>query len=374
MNELDLLVENYFTDSFEASDLFRLVEQVLSEQEELQDIVGVIVSKVNQHTDTSKVKSQTSKTTTLTDTGSRANRKEILDLLNKSLASFGDYEVSYVQDTAKDGSAIFVANVAKDGKSVHNVVLKQGVVGREDSPNSTKFEENLANAMNKGQDVELHTGAGEKFNNLADQVISSINIRDKKPLEGKTFEKLVKRGDLSKIYTDNGVTSREPKTDLISTDGSVRMSVKKKGAQFISAQGNETAAVLLSVLQNDSAAREKLGGIIKNYFAYEKGLSQLKGRNPEDREQIVTKRNFLLKRILNFGGFDLKEKIVREAILGEYKFEDETSIPNYFLVWDESGDGELYTAEKFIRAKLPQVKFGVRGRGGTRGLSLRGDT
>ena len=29
MNELDLLVENYFTDSFEASDLFRLVEQVM---------------------------------------------------------------------------------------------------------------------------------------------------------------------------------------------------------------------------------------------------------------------------------------------------------------------------------------------------------
>tara|TARA_R110000796_G_C14511186_1_gene429908 strand:- start:66 stop:1364 length:1299 start_codon:yes stop_codon:yes gene_type:complete len=32
MNELDLLVENYFTDSFETSDLFRLVEQVMGEQ------------------------------------------------------------------------------------------------------------------------------------------------------------------------------------------------------------------------------------------------------------------------------------------------------------------------------------------------------
>ena len=34
MNELDLLVENYFTDSFEASDLFRLVEQVIGEQKD----------------------------------------------------------------------------------------------------------------------------------------------------------------------------------------------------------------------------------------------------------------------------------------------------------------------------------------------------
>ena len=36
MNELDLLVENYFTDSFKASDLFRLVEQVMSETSEGQ--------------------------------------------------------------------------------------------------------------------------------------------------------------------------------------------------------------------------------------------------------------------------------------------------------------------------------------------------
>ena len=32
MNQLDLLIENYFTESFETSDLFRLVEQVMEEQ------------------------------------------------------------------------------------------------------------------------------------------------------------------------------------------------------------------------------------------------------------------------------------------------------------------------------------------------------
>ena len=35
MNELDLLVENYFTESFETSDLLRLVEQVMNEQPEI---------------------------------------------------------------------------------------------------------------------------------------------------------------------------------------------------------------------------------------------------------------------------------------------------------------------------------------------------
>jgi len=44
MKELDLLIENYFTESFETSDLFRLVEQVLNEQENLQDVVGDIVA------------------------------------------------------------------------------------------------------------------------------------------------------------------------------------------------------------------------------------------------------------------------------------------------------------------------------------------
>ena len=32
MNELDLLIENYFTESFEASDLLRLVEQVMLQE------------------------------------------------------------------------------------------------------------------------------------------------------------------------------------------------------------------------------------------------------------------------------------------------------------------------------------------------------
>jgi len=40
MNELDLLVENYFTDSFETSDLFRLVEQVMQEELYYKDEQG----------------------------------------------------------------------------------------------------------------------------------------------------------------------------------------------------------------------------------------------------------------------------------------------------------------------------------------------
>ena len=44
MNELDLLIENYFTESFEASDLLRLVEQVINEGQTGVKFEEVVVS------------------------------------------------------------------------------------------------------------------------------------------------------------------------------------------------------------------------------------------------------------------------------------------------------------------------------------------
>ena len=226
--------------------------------------------------------------------------------------------------------------------------------------------------MDKGCRAERYVGAGEQFDSLALSIIKSI--KNASPLQAECFTKLQSGGtQLTPIYLQNQVVSNVPKTDLISLGASVKISVKKKGAQFISAQGNEAAAVFLSVLKNDSEAKNKLGDIIKDYFKYEKGLSHLKNLAPDEKKKVKIKRQFLLKRILNFGGLDLKEKIMREAILGEYKFTDVNSIPNYFLVWSEDGSGALYTADQFIRNNISKVKFGVRGRGGTRGLSLRGE-
>jgi hypothetical protein len=50
MNELDLLIENYFTESFETSELFRLVEQVMEEELYYKDKQGELkgpISDVN---------------------------------------------------------------------------------------------------------------------------------------------------------------------------------------------------------------------------------------------------------------------------------------------------------------------------------------
>ena len=54
MNELDLLVENYFTDSFEACDLFRLVEQMMGEQKDFsfphQQVVSLMRTRFDDDT------------------------------------------------------------------------------------------------------------------------------------------------------------------------------------------------------------------------------------------------------------------------------------------------------------------------------------
>ena len=104
-----------------------------------------------------------------------------------------------------------------------------------------------------------------------------------------------------------------------------------------------------------------------------KGYSVLKNKTPEEKKKIKMIRNFFLKRFTNFMGGNFTEMLAIEALTGNNKFEDPESKPNYVLVWDESGNGNLYTMDDFIRLSLPKVKFGVRGRGGTRGLSLRGE-
>ena len=52
MNELDLLIENYFTESFETSDLFRLVEELMTEAsdelfQQIADVLGSQKDKLN---------------------------------------------------------------------------------------------------------------------------------------------------------------------------------------------------------------------------------------------------------------------------------------------------------------------------------------
>lgn len=338
--------------------------------ENTEEVLSALLSTIQQHTPTAKIKKQSAKSAHITDSGSRKNRQELLTFVEEN-ANLPGLEIEAEVGQKTDGSASFRLNVIQDGTKIYWLQFSQGTLGKEGKPDSTKFEVNLVNALNAGKDCEsTGTSAGEKFDQLAATVVSNI---DSPVLADVCFMKLSARAQLSPVYRDQGTTSKEPKTDIISEDGAVRISVKKKGAQFISAQGSETAAVFLSAMVNPGLASDKFSQIIKDFFAHSKGYAAVRGQAPEDKMRIARVRQFLLNRILYFGGSELMDNIVREALLGENKFTNPEAIPNYFLVWDEDGSGELYSAEKFIKKVGGTAKLGIRGRGGTRGLSLRGE-
>jgi hypothetical protein len=353
-----------------------MVEDLMGEavDEDIVAVVDDLVTAIVALQPEAEEKSRTGTSMVVTNTGSREDRTEILNKINSSFEPVGDVTIEIVdEEVGNSATKRFI--VMKPGSKSFKINLAQGAVGKENIPNATKFEDNLANALNGNEDQE---GAGQRFNELANKIIDSIreSYLFKEEFDGKTFEKLEQKGtELTDTYKDQGVKSREPKTDLISSDGSIRLSVKKRGGQFVSAQGPETAAIFMSVIKDalEQKSSDKFSKMIKAWFDFAKGLSKIKGLSPEEKDKIKSKRNFLLQRILNFGASNRKEDIIREALLGENKFENPDAIPNYFLVWDMSGNGKIYTANQFVKMVTSKAKIGVRGRGGVRGLALRGE-
>jgi hypothetical protein len=394
MKELDQLVENFFQpkrDTLGLDQLVEMVEELMGERkkispEERQEIetalnareklVGSIIKSLDPP---AEIHSKKPSHINVTNTGGREARTEILKSLEndfEAAAKKAGFEIEKLIGVRqnKERSAIRYLIIKHPLLKDYSIRLAQGDV-KGAKPNSTKFEGNLANALNGNTDFE---GSGERWNDLANKIVNSIGI-DK--FDDKKFEKLGREGiGLTTLYKREGATQSEPKTDLISTDGEMRISVKKAGGQFVSAQGPEATAIFKSIIKEElqsSKAAGKLASLIKRLFTYEAGLSKIKDLPPEDANKIRNKRKFLLSRILNFAASDRREAIIRESLLGEKKFTTEKAIPNYFLVWDEEGSGKLYTAKQFIKkvASQTDVKvLDVRGRGGERGLALRGQT
>ncbi len=175
-----------------------------------------------------------------TNTGSRQDRQKILSFVKDNLQLPG-FDLEIQAGTKRDGSGLYRIYVLRDGQPVYFVELKQGSEGK---LSATKFEENLVNAINASSGIDC----GESLTRRRQSSLMNWQCRSYQRLmtpllKGRCFEKLKQRGDLTQLYKEQGVKSREPKTDIISKDGKVRISVKKKGGQFISAQANETRAV-----------------------------------------------------------------------------------------------------------------------------------
>ena len=359
--------------------ILEMIEEVLEESpsnEQLEAVKNEIVKITKASSPNLKLDPKSSKTVNLVNTGSRKERitliKDIVNNFDQSLLK--NFTLKEYFGTKSDGSADYRVQIFSNltNKLVFNFVF-QKTPGS--SFNATKFEISLVNAINKNQpNYKPQPGSVAAYQPLADDVIA--NMTGPTEVLNQKFMKLGSAGiELTDFYKDIGASKREPKTDIISQDGKVRISVKKSTAQFISSEGPETEAVVMSVLKSkNSPAAKKLSELIRTYFSYTHEIASSKGKPKKEREAINRKREFFVKRFKHFLGSTFKRMLVREAMVGDNKFVSEQAKPNYVLVWSEDGTGKIFEIEKFITAYLPKIKFGVRGRGGTRGLSLRGET
>ena len=275
MKELDLLVENYFTDSFETSDLFRLVEQLMNEEPRINGNAptdadkGLKIAlatlkeyfKENEANPQPHPSRNTSPRTFFENTGNAIARNEAMIAVKAALKDKANIEMTLdkwynnAPETKKAIGGSWVIG-EKNGEEVrHTIVLKKG--SAKGGNEATQFEGNIIVGLYKALgDPAGHAAALKEtgdiiddasFQELADKVAkaliskkgnkSDIEIKEIKSTSGGKID-----SKLTQTYLDHLVVSTEPKAD-ISING-IGISVKKlEASQFVSAQGPELAAI-----------------------------------------------------------------------------------------------------------------------------------
>lgn len=208
-----------------------------------------------------------------------------------------------------------------------------------------------------------------------------------RPLRKLKNQKLPKDG----IYKKYGATSGVPKTDLIGKEGKNKYSVKKGGgAQFVSAQGPESAA-----LWHIAAAKAAVDALdetlvtkslklvpayIMDNFDYEQ-FKGIKDFSPDDKKEIYEiVGNLLFKDILERMGINkdkFKEAFAKEGISGEIKFNGGPGTANQVLTWNSDSEKPaiepIVNVDQYITNNKDKIQLRVSDRGGKRGGSIRGD-
>ena len=122
MKELDLLVENYFTESFETSDLLRLVEQVMEEQKDFSFPTQQVVSLIRRRFDNDAISPTVSEKDprNITIVVPVYDRAEAAEEIKRELEAYYGEEYSIVDLKSKTTKNIIGAGVKKG----RNVVVK----------------------------------------------------------------------------------------------------------------------------------------------------------------------------------------------------------------------------------------------------------
>ena len=277
MKELDLLVENYFTPALDATDILRLVEQLMNEEQRINKKApeaadkGLNIAlatlkdyfKENDATPEPHPSRKTSLRTHFRNTGNAIVRNEAMKKVKEALNKEGitmnlDQWYNKTPATNKSIGGSWVID-KKNGKEIkHTIVLLKGsakggneatqfegniIVGLYNALGKTGIASTAAKALKKTGDIVDDASFQVLANAVAKALISpegnksNIEIKDIKSTSGG---KIVSK--LTQTYLDHLVTSTEPKADISINDKGI--SVKKlEESQFVSAQGPELAAI-----------------------------------------------------------------------------------------------------------------------------------
>jgi hypothetical protein len=195
----------------------------------------------------------------------------------------------------------------------------------------------------------------------------------------------------SSIYVKFGATSKVPKTDLIDKTEQNKFSVKKDGgAQFVSAQGPESAALWHIALDEAkggideasiNAALQEIPDLIKKQFSYD-NFKVLKESDLTSKLKAEIYSEFgetLFEKIiegLNLDATAFKKAFVEEGMTGNIKFgEKSPSSANKVLTWPQDLNEKVTTdtIDKYIDNNIDNMRLRVSDRGGERGGAIRGD-
>jgi len=298
MKELNLLVENYFSPALGATDILRLVEQLMNEESRINDKAplaadidkGLEIALATLKAFYIKSKdapiyhnggSNGSKTQ-FSNTGDATSRNSAMQAVQAALKGKGivmELDRFYNNNTdlpAIGGSWwIEVDDKRKSAKAgakkniKHKIVLAKG--SGTGGNTATQFEGNLIvglyNALGEKDEAEsIHKALALKGDIVVDQRFQEVADAMGKAIKNAAG---IKKGDeitstsggkvkasLTQVYLNHGVSSAEAKAD-IAING-VGVSVKKAGgAQFVGAQGPELAAIF-DVVMNSFDEKDEL--------------------------------------------------------------------------------------------------------------------
>ena len=229
--------------------------------------------------------------------------------------------------------------------------------------NNVNHINKVAEAQDKAElIIQYYQDNKEVFDKIASKITSGNSPLSKLQTKGiKASPEWVKLGQ----YSSEGAVNKTPKTDIISADRKLKISLKEEGgSQLMSGGYNEARATMLTALDKSGIksddANELRTALEEKWmtgFKSPDGIASIK-KNPnhpeyntvKNAETAVENVKMLLNKLIKENP-KFEDALLYEAMTGEEKFgKDSPAAANCVLVWNENKpeSSMFYTIEEYI--------------------------